>query len=714
MATPTEHIPSISKPEWHGLEAEDLVRLYRVMFTSRRIDDREILMKRQNKIFFQISSAGHEAVTAATAMVLKSGHDWFFTYYRDRAMCLMLGVTPYEMFLQAVGAADDPSGGGRQMAGHFGHPDHNIVTSSSPTGTQFLQAVGCAEGMLRARRLGLPHRNDHFRVDTAGDEVVLVSTGDGTTSQGEFWEALNSATNLRLPVIFLVEDNGYAISVPVEVNTPGGSISKLVSSFPHLHVEEVDGTDPLASYEVMQRAAAYCRERKGPALIHAHVTRPYSHSMSDDESAYKPEEERAAETVRDPITKFAAYLIAQGLATAESIAEMNATIEAELAAAADAAAERPQPHGDTIYDHVYSPTVDPTSAVFSTDPVLEGDPTTVVDLLNACLRDEMTRDPRIVVFGEDVADASREQHLDDVKGKGGVFKVTANLQRRFGSARVFNSPLAEANIVGRAIGMAILGLKPVVEVQFFDYIWPAFHQLRNEMTTMRWRSNGAFKCPVVVRTTYGGYLAGGAIYHSQTGASLFTHTPGMHVVCPSDALDANGLLRTAIRCDDPVLFLEHKHLYRQTYNKSAYPGPEYMIPLGKASVVQPGSAMTIITYGALVERTKKALKQLEKDGTPVDAELIDLRTLSPLDMDTIRTSVKKTNRVIVAYEDAKSWGFGAEISARIADELFEWLDAPVRRIASTDTFVGYAPSLEAAILPQIDDIAEEIADLAAY
>jgi len=700
MATPTEHVPSIARPEWRGLTAEDLISLYRVMYTSRRIDDREMMLKRQNKIFFQISGAGHEAVLAAAGKVLEPGHDWFFTYYRDRALCLELGVTPYEMFLQAVGAEDDPASGGRSMPSHFGHVDYNIVTSSSPTGTQFLQAVGCAEGLLR--------------LHPGGNEVVLVCTGDGTTSEGEFWEALSSASNLRLPVIFLVEDNGYAISVPVEVNTPGGSISKVVSGFPGLLIEEVDGTDPIASYAALERAVAYCRARTGPALVHAHVTRPYSHSMSDDERAYKPASEREAEAERDPLTTFAAFLIDAGLATTESIAEIETTIEAEIGDAAEAAVARPHPDPATIYRHVYSADVDPTSEAFSTEPQSEGDPTTVVDLLNACLRDEMERDPRIIVFGEDVADASRDGILDEVKGKGGVFKVTANLQRQFGSDRVFNSPLAEANIVGRAIGMALVGLKPVVEIQFFDYIWPAFHQFRNEMTTMRWRSNGAFTCPVVVRTTYGGYLAGGAIYHSQTGASLFTHTPGMRVVCPSNALDANGLLRTAIRCDDPVLFLEHKHLYRQTYNKAAYPGPDYMIPLGKAAVVRPGSAITVVTYGALVERTKKALKLLEKEGQPVDAEVIDLRTLSPLDMDAIRTSVMKTNRLLVAYEDAKSWGFGAEISARAADELFEWLDAPIRRVTSTDTFVGYAPTLEAEILPQVEDLAAAIEELAAY
>ena len=475
-----------------------------------------------------------------------------------------------------------------------------------------------------------------------------------------------------------------------------------------------DGTDPLASYRVLREAVAYCRERRGPALVHAHVIRPYSHSMSDDERAYKPEAEREDEAKRDPLVTFANYLMSERLLTPEDIDQLKGQIDAEVSLAADRAMERPQPDPDTIYDHVYSSDVDHTSEAFSTEPQTEGNPTTMVDLLNACLRDELERDPRVVLFGEDVADVSRDRHLDEVKGKGGVFKVTANLQRRFGSERVFNSPLAEANIVGRALGMAVRGLKPVVEIQFFDYIWPAFHQLRNEVSAFRWRSNGAFKCPLVVRTTYGGYLQGGGIYHSQTGASLFTHTPGMRVICPSNALDANGLLRTAIRCDDPVLFLEHKHLYRQTYNKGEYPGPDYMIPFGKAAIVRPGAAITVVSYGALVERAKKAVRQLEKEGRPVDAEIIDLRSLSPLDMETIGRSVQKTNKILVAYEDARSWGFGAEISARIADEFFEWLDGPVRRVSSTDTFVGYAPQLENAILPQVADLAEAMAELAAY
>jgi 2-oxoisovalerate dehydrogenase E1 component len=642
-------------------------------------------------------------------MALKPAYDWFYTYYRDRALCLQIGVTPYEMFLQGVGAAIDPASGGRQMPSHWGHADYNLVSASSPTGTQFLQAVGCAEAGMRAGRLGLTDA-----VTFQDDEVVLVTTGDGTTSEGEFWEALNSASNLKLPVIFLVEDNGYAISVPVEVNTAGGSISKLVASFPDFLIREVDGTDPVASYGAMREAVEHCRSRRGPALVHAHCIRPYSHSMSDDEKAYRPEAEREKEAERDPLTTFPARLIDEGVATKEELDALREELDELVAADSERAESQPQPGAETVYVNVFSPDVDATSDEFSTEPEFEGDPTTVVDLLNACMRDEMRRDPSIVVFGEDVADCSREENLDDVKGKGGVFKVTAGLQREFGSDRVFNSPLAEANIVGRAVGMATRGLKPVVEIQFFDYIWPAFHQLRNEVATMRWRSGGNWDCPLVVRTTYGGYLAGGAVYHSQTGASLFTHTPGMHVVCPSNAEDANGLLRTAIRCDDPVLFLEHKHLYRQTYNKGCYPGPDYMIPLGRANVVEEGADLTIITYGALVERTRKALRQLARDGREVNAELIDLRTLNPLDMETIGGSVKKTNRVLVAYEDAKSWGLGAEIAARIADDLFEWLDAPVRRLASTDTFVGYAPQLEAAILPQVDDIAEAVVELAAY
>ena len=679
-----------------GLSREQLVGAYRTMLLSRRLDDKEIQLKRQNKIFFQISGAGHEAIMTAAGLVLRPSYDWYYLYYRDRALCLQLGMTGEEMLLSAVGAASDPNSGGRQMPSHWGHKKTNIVSVSSPTGTQFLQAVGSAEAVIRAKQLGITEGFEK-------DEVVLCTTGDGTTSEGEFWEALSNASNLKLPVVFLVEDNGYAISVPVEVNTPGGSISKLVTQFPGLYVEEVDGCDLVASYQTMQRAVDYARKRKGPALVHAHVIRPYSHSLSDDEQLYRPPAEREEDAARDPVTHFPKWLVAEGYATDAEIAKIQEEVEAEVLAATDAALVAEQPGAETVYHHVYSMDVDPTSEQFDTedDPQFSGNETTMVDLLNACMRDEMRRDPKILMFGEDVADVSREEYLGKVKGKGGVFKVTHGLQKEFGSARVYNSPLAEATIVGRAIGLAIRGFKPVVEVQFFDYIWPAYMQLRDELATMRWRSNGEFSSAVVVRTTYGGYIRGG-IYHSQTGASLFTHCPGLRVVCPATALDANGLLRTAIRCDDPVIFLEHKHLYRQTYNKAAYPGANFMIPFGKAKVVKEGSDVTVVTYGATVQRAFAAANQLADEG--VSVEVIDLRTLSPWDQETVYESVKKTSRVIVLYEDSLSWGYGAEIAARIADDCFAWLDAPVKRVASSDTWVGYAPKLEDAILPQIDDV----------
>ena len=694
---------------FHGLTRDDLVQAYRTMLLSRRLDDKEIQLKNQSLIYFQISGAGHEAVLTAAGRHLRPGYDWFYPYYRDRALCLTLGVTPLEMLLAGVGAKDDPASGGRQMPSHWGHTRLNIPSQSSPTGTQCLQAIGSAEaGLLYERITTIPGREDRYHPD----EVVYVSVGDGATSEGEFWESLNSACTRSAPVLYLVEDNGYAISVPVEVQTPGGDISRLVESFPNLKVLRCDGTDFLASYATLGEAVSWVRRERKPALVHAKVIRPYSHSLSDDERLYKTPEERTAEALRDPITKMRAFLLDQALVTEAELDQMATSVDREIAGATDAALLAAKPSIDTADHFVFSPDVDPTSSAFETQAQPEGKADTMVAAINRTLKDEMALNPRVVVFGEDVADASKSTALGHVPGKGGVFKVTHGLQNAYGSDRVFNSPLAEANIVGRAVGMATRGIKPVVEIQFFDYIWPAMMQLKDEMSMLRYRSGNRWSCPMVVRVPIGGYLRGGAPYHSQSGVSIFAHCPGIRIAFPSNAVDAAGLLRTAIRCDDPVLYLEHKHLYRQTYNKGAYPGAGFMIPFGKGSLRRDGTDVVVITWGALVQRSLLAAQQAEKDGVSVG--VFDLRTIMPYDWSGIAALIKKTNRVIIAHEDQLTCGFGAELAARIGDELFEYLDAPVKRVAAMDCPVAYHPDLEEVILPQASDVLAAIKDLAAY
>jgi 2-oxoisovalerate dehydrogenase E1 component len=691
------------------LTRDELLQIYRWMVLSRRVDDKEIQLKNQSRAFFQISGAGHEAIQIAAARELRAGYDWFYPYYRDRALCLVLGVTAEEMLLASVGSKDDPASRGRQMPSHWGSPELHIVSGSSPTGTQLLQAVGCADATVIYERVP---NIDNREALVHSDEVTFTSVGDGSTGEGEFWESINTASGRALPIVFLVEDNGYAISTPSEVHTPGGDVSRLVENHPNLKVWRVDGTNVIESCQVMREAVAYARARKGPALVHARVIRPYSHSLSDDERLYKTAAERASEAERDPIVVLTHYLKGQHLVDDPELEAIRADVEREVNEAADRALKAPRPHPNTATQWLYSPNLDPTSSAFEGPLAADGKSETMVGTINQTLKDEMTRNPRIVIFGQDVSDCSRVENLNEVSGKGGVFKVTHGLQRLCGSDRVFNSPLAEANIVGRGIGMATRGLKPVVEIQFFDYIWPAMMQIRDEMTMLRYRSGNSFSCPMVIRVPIGGYLRGGGPYHSQSGESIFAHCPGLRIAFPSDAVDAAGLLRTAIRCDDPVLFLEHKHLYRQPYNKGVYPGPDYMLPFAKAALRREGADLVIVTWGALVHRTLLAANQAEKRG--IHVAVLDLRTIAPYDWPAISAQVKRTSRVIVAHEDQLTCGFGAEIAARVASELFDYLDAPIVRVGAKDVPVAYAPELEEAILPQTDDLLQAIEQTARY
>lgn len=676
---------------------------------SRKTDDAEISMKKQNKAFFQISGAGHEGILSAVAKVLKPKHDYFIPYYRDRALCLGLGVTPYEMLCQANGNTGDTASHGRQMPAHWGNVKLNIVSKSSCTGTQFLQAVGVAEAGLHLKKMKLKDSPVYH-----DQEIVYVSCGDGTTSQGEFWEGLTTACVNKLPVLFMVEDNGYAISVPVSVQTPGASISVALANFPGLKIFTCDGNCPIDSYDAMVEVEKYLRAGKGPVLVHANVTRPYSHSLSDDHSYYRTKDDLADETTKDVFNSFPKFLIESGLLTSAETKAILDDAAKEVREAMTRALETPWAAKSTYLDHLYSE-IDPTSSQFESPPKFSGkDDVPLASAVNMTLKSEIKKNPLMIVFGEDVADFTEVEKYEnpDLKGKGGVFKVTHGVQKAAKPGQVFNSPLAEANIIGRAIGMAMRGLKPVVEIQFFDYIWTAYMQLKNEMATTRYRSGGDFKCPMVVRVPIGGYLRGGAIYHSQSGESLFTHNPGIRVVYPSNALDAIGLLRTAIRCDDPVIFLEHKHLYYQGYNRCADPGEDFMIPFGKARVVKEGKSATIVAWGALVQKSVEAAKELEKEGHSI--EILDARTIAPFDFEAVFKSIKKTHRLLICHEEHKTSGYAGEIAARVNEEAFESLDAPILRVCAKDVHVAYCPDLEEVILPQTSDVVETLRKLLAY
>ena len=704
--------------DFRGYPVKELVDDLRLAFVSRAIDDREISMQKQSRVYFQISGAGHEAVGLALARHLRPGFDWFFPYYRDQALVLGLGVTPTEVLLQAVGSAADPSSGGRQMPSHWGHAAHNIVTQSSPTGSQCIPAVGCAEaGRYLVRR---PDLTEAGASAAHGDELTYVSLGEGACSEGEFWESLSTACNLHLPVLYVVPDNGFAISVPVIDQHPA-PIHELVRGFRGLEVHHLDGTDYFAVRDAAASIIAHVRAGVGPALIHADVVRPYSHSAADTQSKYRSVEELAEEARHDPLDRFARDLIGGGVLSEVEADELRDQARQEVADAAAAALAAPRPDPATVLDQVTDlpdlPEPDPAAAVAAPtatpgDGADDGGGVPLGEAIKRTLHEVMAADERIRVFGEDVADA-REQVLAGVEGKGGVFGTTHGLQRAFGQARCFNTPLSEANIIGRAVGQAVRGLRPAPEIQFFDYIWPAMTQLRSEAATIRWRSNGAFTCPMVVRVPIGGYLTGGSIWHSQCGESVFAHIPGLSIAMPSRARDAAGLLRYAFRCEDPVLFLEHKHLLRQPSTVDPFPPADWVLPFGIGDIRRPGDDVTVVTWGATVAKSVAAADQLaEQEG--IEAEVIDLRTILPWDHGIVAGSAARTSRVLVVHEDTLTAGFGGEIAAWVGEHCFADLDAPVRRIGATDTPVAYEPALEDAILPQVTDIATALLDLATW
>ena len=693
----------MTRPETvHQFDATELIDDFRLMCTSRAIDDREIALQKQSRVYFQISGAGHEALGVGLARHLRPAYDWFFPYYRDLALVLALGVTPTDVLRQAVGSAEDPASAGRQMPAHWGSKAHNIVTQSSPTGSQCLPAVGCAEaGRYIVRRPELPGCTAH------GDELTYVSLGEGATSEGEFWESLNSAATLHLPVLFVVADNGFAISVPSSDQSPA-PISELVRGFRGLRATKLDGTDYFAVRTKAKAIVEHVRVGTGPALVHAIVTRPYSHSAADTQAKYRSIDELATEARRDPIDHMERALVSAGVLSPDEAAAVRAEARQIVADATTAALASRRPDPKTVTDHVLAlPDVGPEG-----DPGTDGEPVAFGEAIKRTLHEQMAADERIRVFGEDVADA-REVVLANVEGKGGVFGTTHGLQREFGQARCYNAPLAEANIVGRAVGQAVRGLHPAPEIQFFDYIWPAMQQLRSEVATTRWRSAGEFTCPMVLRVPIGGYLTGGAIWHSQCGESIFAHIPGLVVAFPSRARDAVGLLRTAFASDDPVMFCEHKHLLRQPYTIDPFPVEGYRIPFGRGAVRRPGDDLTIVTWGATVQKSLDAATVLaERDG--IEVEVVDLRTISPWDQEIVATSVRTTHRLLVVHEDVLTAGFGAEVAAWTAEHCFGELDAPVKRVAAVDTFVAYEPTLEQAILPQVDDIVAAALDVATF
>jgi 2-oxoisovalerate dehydrogenase E1 component len=667
----------------HGLTNEEMIHAWKSMLLSRLTDDRIDMLIKQGKATFLISGSGHEAVQVACAMAMQGGKDWFFTYYRDNAIGTALGITAKDIFRHIMGRVTDSFTGGRQMPMHLGSKKLRMPTASSPTGTQYLQAVGAA--------LSCVYRET--------DEVAYVGGGEGSTSEGEFFEAINWAAREKLPTIFCIQNNRFAISVPIEQQTAGASVFKVVAGFEGLNRFHIDGTDFLESYATAKEAVRLARSGKGPSMIYADVVRLRSHSASDAQEKYRSKEAIEKDKIRDPILKLEKLFVERQIMTAEEIQSARKEMTEQVVKAAEEAFAEPAPEASAVMNNLFCPPEQQTKIKYEAS-IPSGAPIVMVDAINHALHEEMEKNPNMLVYGEDVQD-----------GKGGVFTATKGLSTKYGVKRCFNSPLAEASIVGTAVGAALAGLKPVVEIQFADYIFPAVMQIRNELVMYRYRSNGAFECPVTIRVATGGYIGGGH-YHSQNIEAIFAKCPGLYIAYPSNAADAKGLLKTACQLRDPVMFLEHKFLYRQGYAKSPEPDADYYLPFGKATIKREGNDLTIVTYGAMVEKALKAARELDKKSYSI--EVIDIRTIVPLDIETILASVKKTGKVIVFHEDTKFVGLGGEIAAEIAENAFEYLDAPVKRVAGLHVHVPFHPNLESAALPQDSWILKAAEEMLAY
>ncbi len=668
-----------------NLDKAHLMQALKNMMQARYTDEKHLTLVKQGKSYFHIGCSGHEATQTAIAFAMESRKDWGWTYYRDMAFSFGMGFSLRDYFLLALAKAEDPATGGRQMPGHYGHPAYNLPTQSSPTGTQFLNATGCA---LASKKLGK-------------DEVTYVSSGEGTTSQGEFYEAVNWATREQLPVLFHIQDNGYAISVPKTEQSMGGSVVYSFCCYPNLLMKEYDGTDYFESVKAARDAVEYIRAGRGPALLHAVVERLLPHSSSDDHRKYRSEEELASgKARRDCITILSNYLIEHGISTQEEIDDLRKIVIKEINNAVEWAESRPDPVAEDSLKHIFADGATRDLPYAQSEPT-EGTPSVLVDAVNHALMEEMKLNDKMLIFGEDIADP-----------KGGVFTATRGLSNEYGEERVFNSPLAEASIVGVALGLAVRGFKPVIEIQFGDYIWPAFMQYKNEVATMRYRSNGGFKAPVVTRVAVGGYIHGG-LCHSQNIESIFSHIPGIMIAYPSNASDAKGLLKTACRMDDPVIFCEHKGMYRLPFARTIEPDDNYLLPFGVGKKVKHGDSTTIITYGMGVKDSVNAVKRFEREfGKTV--EIIDLRTIIPWDKELVLESVKRTGRVLIVHEDTLTTGFGAEVSATISQEVFSWLDAPVMRLAAKDSHIPYAPVYEEDVLPNENKVLDMLKRLTEF